>query len=97
KINTVNSKNAASRPKNNHSPLLRPRRRFSPGDPLVRPLEGLLPAAGGGDVRSGAGAQLDLQPLREPGRLCRELGRGRARSGPVLHRVSGGAGLWLVT
>src|SRR5690606_15416898 len=56
----------------------------------------VLPAARGGDVRAGARAQLDMQPLREPGRLCRELGRGRAGPGPLLHGVLGGDGDWYV-
>lgn len=83
------SHHAIRRPQNHHRALLRPRRRLPPRNPLLRALLILLPAASGGNICDCAYPKLDLQPVRQPRRLCGELRRSSLGPGALLHRLPG--------
>lgn len=60
------TRHANRRPQDHYRALLRPRRRLPPRDPVVRPLQGLLPAPCRCDLHPCAGAQLGLRAMCEP-------------------------------
>lgn len=72
-----------------HRAVLRPRDRLPPRNPLLRAIQGLLPAARRRHLRVSARAQLDRLPLREPRRLRRKHRKWSTRPRPLLHGIYG--------